>query len=99
MTEKLKPFIVCMDSSYIRDAQMMNTEGLSDDDLEEGSVFCNAEYEDLWHDIEPNPYIDFIWAENEKQACEIAGKNKRYDPRILFAVAIDSQMEGEKIDV
>ncbi len=81
--KNLKLFIVCMDSSYVRDAQMLDTRDLSDEEFAE-----STDSEELWHDMEPTPYIDCVLAENKHSACETVGKNKRYDPRCLFAIYV-----------
>ena len=81
-------FVVCMDSSYVRDAQMVNTNKLSKEEFEQGFFFCNSDYDHLWYDIEPNPFIDIVYAENQAEACNIAGEHKRYDPRCLYAIPI-----------
>ena len=77
-------FNVFMDPYYIRDAQMIDTSGLTDDELQ-NLDFSSEETENLCHDIEPYAYIGTFLAESEDEAVQIAGKEKRYDPRVLFA--------------
>ena len=77
-----KIYIVCMDSSYIRDAQYFCADDLTDEEM-------NTEYDDVfsecWVDMYPNAYINTVLAENEQEAREIAGRINRYDPRVLYA--------------
>ena len=79
---KKKVYIVCMDSSYIRDAQYFCSDILTDEEMD-------TEYDDVFSscqaDMYPNAYIDTVLAENEKEACKIAGRINRYDPRVLYA--------------
>ena len=77
-------FNVFMDPYYIRDAQMIDTNGLTDEELE-NLDFSSEETEDLCHDIEPYAYIGTFLAGSEDEAVQIAGREKRYDPRVLFA--------------
>ena len=80
-------FIVCMDSFYVRDCQMFDSEGMSDEQFE--AIDSHGEDgEQYWHDMAPNPYIDTVIAENEIEACKIAGKEHRYDPRTLFGIQV-----------
>ncbi len=79
-----KPYNVCMDPAYVRDAQMIDTSGLTDDELE-NLDFSSEETEDLCHDIEPYSFIGTFIAGTEEEAVRIAAKEKRYDPRVLFA--------------
>ena len=79
---KKKIFIVCMDSSYIRDAQYFCVDELSDEEMD---FEYSEPFSSCWTDMYPNAYIDTVLAENEKEACKIAGENNRYDPRVLYA--------------
>ena len=82
-----KVFVVCLDESYVRDAQMLDTDGLSDEEFENLNYTSSAteEADELWHDMEPRPFIDIVYAFDEAEACEIAGEKNRYDPRCLYA--------------
>ncbi len=91
--KKEQMYIVCMDSSYVRDAQMVDTSKLSNKEFKDGFFFCTAEYDDLWHDMEPTPFIGVVGAKNEKQACRIAADKYRYDVRCLYAVQIPQNRE------
>lgn len=83
----MKKYIVCMDSYRVRDAQMFNTTGFTDSQLLEIDPFSD-EFEDCWHDMELTPFIAVVSAESENEACEIAGRENRYDPRCLFSIEI-----------
>ena len=78
-------FTVCMDSSWVRDAQYMYTSDLSEEKFEgiEINDECN---EHRWRDMEPIPYIGTIEADSEEDACRKIAKQKRYDCRCLFAI-------------
>lgn len=78
-------YVVCMDSYRVRDAQMFNTVGLSDQDLLELDPF-DVSMENRWFDMEPTPFIGILEAESESDACKKAGAEYRYDPRCLFAI-------------
>lgn len=80
-------FVVCMDSFYVRDCQMFDSEGMSEEQFENIDPH-GEEGEKHWHDMEPNPYIDAVTAENEAEACKIAGEEQGYDPRTLFAIQV-----------
>ena len=41
-----------------------------------------------WHDMEPTPFIDIVEAEDEENACTLAGEKWRYDPRTLYAIQV-----------
>ena len=78
-------YIVCMDSYRVRDAQMFDTVGISDQELLEIDSFDESMAE-RWHDMEPTPFIGVVEAENESDARQKAGTEYRYDPRCLFAI-------------
>lgn len=86
-------FVVCMDSSFVRDSQMFDTTGLSDDEFRQIAVH-GEENENLWHDMEPNPFIAVIDAETEKEACRLVAKQYRYDERCLFAQEISFEQKA-----
>ena len=78
-------FVVCMDSHYVRDTQMVETSDMSDDEFENVDVHSEM-MEGHWHDMDPNPFIDVVKADNQDEACKIAGEEHGYDPRTLFAI-------------
>lgn len=80
-------FVVCMDSTWVRDSQMMKTDDLSDTDFE-NIDFMSSENDERWHDMEPNPFIAVVEAMSEDEACKKAAEQKRYDKRCLFAIKI-----------
>ena len=79
-----KIYVVCMDSSYIRDAQMFNAEELGDEEFFEADIH-DVEYENYWCGCDPDVFIAVVKATSEEDACRIAGEKRRYDPRTLYA--------------
>ena len=57
-------FIVCMDSHYVRDCQMVETSDMSDDEFENVDIHDEM-MEGHWHDMDPNPFIDVVKAEDQ----------------------------------
>ena len=78
-------FVVCMDSHYVRDCQMVETSHMSDDEFENVDVYSEM-MEGHWHDMDANPFIDVVTADDQDEACRIAGEEHGYDPRTLFAI-------------
>ena len=62
----MNTYVVCMDSSWVRDSQMFDIAGLTDDELADIDMH-SADSEDRWHDMEPTPFIAVIKAENERK--------------------------------
>lgn len=83
----MNTYVVCMDSSWVRDSQMFDIAGLTDDELADIDMY-SADSEDKWHDMEPTPFIAVIKAESEEEACKKAATQMRYDPRCLFAIKV-----------
>ncbi len=83
----MKNFVVCMDELWIRDAEMFNTAGLTDDELSEIDMH-SSEHEDRWNEMEPTAFVTIVKAENENEACEMAASQLRYDRRCLFAIEV-----------
>lgn len=81
-------YVVCVDSKWIRNAEILDTDGLSDDDLVDIYLY-DEEYERRWHTMEPMPFIEVVKAETEEKACEIAAGSTGHDPRCLYAIKID----------
>ena len=88
-------YVVCLDSSYIRDAQMVDTTELTDAEFESGGSFGSEEHEELWHDMEPNAFIDICNAPSEEEACKTVGKKWRYDHRCLYAIKVPASSPTE----
>lgn len=84
----MNTYVVCMDEYRIRDAQMFDTSGFSDDELLQIDPF-SSKMEKYWFDTEVIPYIGVVVADSEKMACEIAAKMYRYDIRVLYATKIE----------
>ncbi len=80
-------YVVCMNEEYVRDAQLLDTKNLSQEEFE-GLDYYDSNNDDLWHDMEPNPFIAIVVADSEEDACKIAAEQKRYDSRCLYAIKI-----------
>lgn len=79
-----KTYVVCMDNSFIRDAQMFKGDELGDEEFFEADIH-DEKHEKYWYDCEPNVFIAVVNATSEEEACQIAGKQQRYDHRTLYA--------------
>ena len=80
-----KNFVVCMRSSWVRDAQFADTKRLRDEELGE---LHNTPYEDVWKDIEPSPFIAICSATNSAEACRCVAQQKDLDVRCLYAIEV-----------
>ena len=80
-------YVVCMNKVYVRNAEFLDTGNLSQKEFEEFDYY-NSENDDLWCDIEPNPFIAIVEAASEEDAREKAGERTRYDSRCLYAIKI-----------
>lgn len=83
-------FLVCMDPTYVRDSQMLDTTGISDKSFRKMDPFDEST-EDLWHDMEPIPYIATVAAHDESDACQKVAKKYRYDARCLYAQRVRAE--------
>lgn len=82
---KLDKYVVCMDSYWVRDAQMIDVSDV--EDINNINTFAN-DLDDRWRDMEPTPFIAVIEAASEDDACRIAAEQYRYDHRCLYAQKI-----------
>lgn len=82
---KKSKYVVCMDSSWVRDSQMLDTSGLTDSEFND---VMDSDNDNFYRDMEPNPFIAIIEAASEDEACQKAAEQKRYDKRCLFAIKI-----------
>jgi len=82
---KKSKYVVCMDSSWVRDSQMLDTSGLTDSEFND---LMDSDNDNFYRDMEPNPFIAIIEAASEDEACQKAAEQKRYDKRCLFAIKI-----------
>ena len=80
-------FAVLMNSSYVRDSQMFDPAGLSEEEFNQIDLH-GEESEGRWHDMEPVPFIAIVEAKTETEACGKAAEQYRYDARCLFAEKI-----------
>lgn len=83
----MKTYVICMDSVWVRDSEMFDIVGLTDEELTDIDM-CGTDNEGRWHDMEPTPFIAVIKAESEEGACKRAATQMRYDPRCLFAIKV-----------
>lgn len=83
----MKTYVICMDSVWVRDSEMFDIVGLTDEELTDIDM-CGTDNESRWHDMEPTPFIAVIKAESEEEACKRAATQMRYDPRCLFAIKV-----------
>lgn len=83
----MKTYVICMDSVWVRDSEMFDIVGLTDEELTDIDM-CGTDNEGRWHDMEPTPFIAVIKAESEEEACKRAATQMRYDPRCLFAIKV-----------
>ena len=82
-----KAYVVLMGEGYIRDAQMFDTSSLSAKEFKNLDE-SEDDYENLWCDMSPTPYIGCVVAASEKEAVKTMAKESGYDPRMLYAVEI-----------
>ena len=80
-------YVVCMNEEFVRDAQLLDTRNLSQEEFDEFDYY-SSENDDLWRDMEPNPFIAIVEANSEEDACKKAGTEKCYDSRCLYAIKI-----------
>lgn len=84
MENTKKTYVVCIDSSYIRDAQMFKGDELGDEEFFDADIY-DANLENCWCDCEPDSFVAVVRTTSEDAACKIAGEQRRYDPRVLYA--------------
>lgn len=79
-------YVVCLSSSWIRDAQYIDTTGLNDDEFSDCDVNpYSPDYDWLWCDIDFNAFIGVVEASCANDACNIASIKYGYDVRTLYA--------------
>lgn len=78
---------VIVDESYIRDAQIIDTIGLSDEEFI-ALDFSSPMLDNLCHDIEPRHLIATVFANSEEEAVASVADKYRYDRRVLYAEKI-----------
>ena len=83
----MNTYVFCMDSVWVRDSEMFDIVGLTDEELTDIDM-CGTDNEGRWHDMEPTPFIAVIKAESEEEAGKKAATQMRYDPRCLFAIKV-----------
>lgn len=88
-------FVVCLDSYWVRDTQMFDARGLSEDELDNLDM-CSEANLDRWHDTDPCPFVGIVTAASEAEACKKAGAEHGYDPRSLFGIIVTFPGGAEK---
>ena len=83
----MNTYVICMDSVWVRDSEMFDIVGLTDEELTDIDM-CGTDNEGRWHDMEPTPFIAVIKAESKEEVCKKAATQMRYDPRCLFAIKV-----------
>ena len=80
-------YIITIDSSFIRDAQYADTNGLLDSEME--SIYMDSNLDYLWKDFYPEHFLGVVEASSKEEAITKAVSVRRHDPRILKAYSID----------
>ncbi|MEY8389815.1 hypothetical protein D3Z47_02105 [Lachnospiraceae bacterium] len=83
----MNTYVVCMDSVWVRNAEMFDIAGLADEELT-GIDMCGTDNDRRWHDMEPVPFTAVMKAEVEEEACKKAAAEMRYDSHSLFAIKV-----------
>lgn len=83
------PYVVCIRSHYVRDVQVFDPKGLTDDETEDlGRHSFDAE--ERWKDKSfPALFLDVVFARSDEEAIHFVADEGQYDPRILFAIRVD----------
>lgn len=84
--EEMK-YVVCVNRTFIRDAQMFETDGFDDSELSNLDYF-DCEHESRWYDRDVTPYMGIVSASDGKSACAVIAERHSIDPRVLFAIQV-----------
>ena len=79
-------YVVCIDESYVRDAQYFNPEKLSEDEMLVMDIHIDGD--SYWEEIRPNAFVGIVSATSEEDAVNLASEKYGYDKRVLFAQKI-----------
>ena len=79
-------YIITIDSSFIRDAQYADTNGLLDSEME--SIYMDSDLDYLWKDFYPEHLLGVVEASSKEEAITKAVSVRNHDPRILKACCI-----------
>jgi len=78
-------YAVCVNPHFVRDAQLFNTQNMSDEEVQQADT-SDRSYEPDWNDFgEPAPFVAVVAAENAEEACKKAAEDYNHDHRVLFA--------------
>ena len=84
-----KLYNVCVDPTYVRNAEILNTDMLTDDEIVDFE-WLSADADHLWVEFEAKMYAGTVAAEGETEACKLVGKLRDCDPRILYAFEVQA---------
>lgn len=82
---KLRPYVVCIDSRWIRNAEVLDPPASDENDINPEDLPDDRQE---WEPLEYNAFLDIITAESEREARHIAGQKHGFDHRLLFAIPI-----------
>ena len=80
-------YIITIDSSFIRDAQYADTNGLPDLEIE--SIYMDSDLDYIWKDFYPEHFLGVVEASSKEEAITKAVSVRKHDPRILKTYSID----------
>lgn len=80
-------FIICINSSYVRGAEIFDPKGIEEDKMDDLDYFDRS-LEDKWSGADVNPFICVTEADDEQSACKKVGEERCMDPRILYAIKV-----------
>lgn len=86
--KKQKTYVVCVNSSYVRDAQIYNPTVVIDEQFQEIDPFDNID-DEQWCDADIDAFVAIVTANSELEACKKAGNANDYNPKCLYAIKID----------
>lgn len=78
-------YIITIDSSFIRDAQYADTNGLLDSEME--SIYMDSDLDYLWKDFYLEHFLGVVEASSKEEAITKAVSVRKHDPRILMTIA------------
>lgn len=81
----LRPYVVCIDSRWIRGAEVFEPESVPGNDINLDEIPPSKQD---WAPLDHNAFLDIVMAESEADARKLAGKMNGYDSRILFAIPV-----------
>lgn len=87
-----KLYVVTIDFGWIRDGQLFETKGLSNEEIAEADLIRTKEaYDDRWKDYETSDYLGCVWAADADEAIRKIASIQKRDPRQLSAYAAEDE--------